>query len=157
MLKIFKFSMFLRNPKTINYGVESPGQLLFAKNNWWHKSLFPLREAIKVEKKNVWQMSHMSHLLLITVSEVFVTLFILCLEWPNSSRNTKKNFFPLWGGGGGWPQPPSEDQFCENFLSILTFSRGKNNFDQSCSLWCQKLKKIGCKLSHFFFIFWRLP
>ena len=61
----------------------------------------------------------------------------------------QRKIFPLCeGGGGGWPQPPSEDQFCENFLSILTFSRGKNNFDQSCSLWCQKLKKIGCKLSH---------
>ena len=29
------------------------------------------------------------------------------------------------GRGGGWgAQPPSEDQFCENILSILTFSRG---------------------------------
>ena len=45
------------------------------------------------------------------------------------------------GGRGGGAQHPSEGQFWEIILSILTFSRGKNDFDQSCSLWCQKLKK----------------
>ena len=69
---------------------------------------------------------------------VIMTLFILCLEWPNSSRNAKKNFSFVRGGVS---QHPSEDQFRQNILSILTFSRGKYNFDQSCSLWCQKLKK----------------
>ena len=46
-----------------------------------------LREAIKVEKKS---------LIIIKLfrvgsgvgSEVIITLFILCLEWPNSSRNS---------------------------------------------------------------------
>ena len=98
--------------------------------------LKPVGEAVKIERKK--------NVINVTLlyggwgAEVIVTLLILCLEWPNSSRNAKKIFSPLWGGG---PQSPSEDQFWENFLSILTFSRGKNDFDQSCSLWCQKLKK----------------
>ena len=52
----------------------------------------------------------------------------------------QRKFFPFVRGVRGGPQPPSEDQFCENILSFLTFSRGKNEFFQSCSEWCQKLK-----------------
>ena len=60
----------------------------------------------------------------------------LRVEWSNSSRNAKKIFSLCEGGQGGsgvGPHLPSEDQFWENILSILTFSRGKNNFFQSCS------------------------
>ena len=32
------------------------------------------------------------------------------------------------------------------FLFILTFSRGNNNIDQSCSSKCQKLRKIDCDM-----------
>ena len=45
------------------------------------------------------------------------------------------------GGRGGGGSAPFWGPISTNILSILTFSRGKNNFDQSCSLWCQKLKK----------------
>ena len=67
----------------------------------------------------------------------FSRFFLKCVEWSNSSRNAKKIFSLCEGGqGGSWvgPQLHSEDQFC------LTFSRGKNEFFQSCSEWCQKLK-----------------
>ena len=53
----------------------------------------------------------------------------------------QRKIFPFVRGVRGGPQPPSEDQFCENILSFFTFSRGKNEFFQSCSEWCQKLKK----------------
>ena len=87
----------------------------------------------------------------------------------------QRKFFPLCEGvRGGGAQYPSEGQFWEIILSILTFSRGKNDFDQSCSLWCQKLKKNrlwivtlvggGVKTKSvtnvtlfFFFLLWRLP
>ena len=56
------------------------------------------------------------------------------LKWPNSSINAKK-IFPLGEGvgGGGWglggeegSEEGSEEKSCENFQSILTFSREKS-------------------------------
>ena len=48
--------------------------------------------------------------------EVIFTLFILCLEWPNSSRNAKKNFYyyvnyHTLGGGGSKPKVWKISQF----------------------------------------------
>ena len=43
----------------------------------------------------------------------FSAFFKKCVEWSNSSRNAKKKFSLCEGGQGG-PQPPPEDQFCEN-------------------------------------------
>ena len=56
----------------------------------------------------------------------------------------KSKKIPLRGGGS--PLPLCDDQFFEKVWLL----KGKNNFEQSCYLWCQKLKKLGCELSHFF-------
>ena len=37
----------------------------------------------------------------------------------------QRKIFPFVRGVRGGPQPPSEDQFCENILSIFGFFKGK--------------------------------
>ena len=49
----------------------------------------------------------------------------------------QRKIFRFFSGGS----PHHLSKNCENFLSILRFSRGKKYFFQSCSKWCQKLKK----------------
>ena len=55
--------------------------------------LKPVGEAVKIERKK--------NVINVTLlyggwgAEVIVTLLILCLEWPNSSRNAKKIFDTL--------------------------------------------------------------
>ena len=78
---------------------DQPGWLDYMIWPWFERIdsyslIFKVREAIKVEKKKKCDICH-TFLRGGAGSEVFVTLFILCLEWPNSSRNAKKNFSPL--------------------------------------------------------------
>ena len=61
--------------------------------------------------------------------------FLKCVEWSNSSRNAKK-IFSIFRGGS----PNHLSKNCENFLSILRFSRGKKYFFQSCSECLSQLK-----------------
>ena len=60
----------------------------------------------------------------------------------------RKNF-PL--GEGGWGEEGSdegsEEKSCENFLSILTFSREKSVLTKVVPYDARSLKKIGLKLS----------
>ena len=50
----------------------------------------------------------------------------------------QRKFFPFVRGVRGGSSEWSWGNFVKSFL---TFSRGKNEFFQSCSEWCQKLKK----------------
>ena len=65
----------------------------------------------------------------------------------------RKNF-PL--GEGGWGEEGSdegsdegsEEKSCENFLSILTFSREKLVLTKVVPYDTRSIKKMGCKFSH---------
>ena len=62
-------------------------------------------------------------------------------EKNRPNRPYAKKIFLLGGG-----PPPSEEKSGRNSKFYFDFFKGKFGFDQSCSLWCQKLEKI--KLSH---------
>ena len=67
----------------------------------------------------------------------------------------QRKIFRFFSGGS----PHHLSKNCENFLSILRFSRGKKYFFQSCSKWCQKLKKnrLYFSIQFFFFLDCTLP
>ena len=56
----------------------------------------------------------------------------------------RKNF-PL--GEGGWGEEGSEEESCENFENILTFSREKSVLTKVVPYDARSLKKICLKLS----------
>ena len=77
--------------------------------------LFKLREGVKVGSRRS-------------------LLHFLCLKWSNSSRNAKKNCSPFW-------PPLTSPQSLWKFSKHFDFFKVEKSFFQSCSEWCQKLRK----------------
>ena len=91
--------------------------IIIRSSNWKMSPLRLIREPVKVEKKKCGNFH--TFFTWGGGSEVISTLFILGLEWPNSSRNAKK-IFSIFRGG-----VPSSEQNLWKFSKYFDFFQGK--------------------------------